>query len=100
MGKCELCGIETKLTKHHLVPQNVSRSANHPKSLKTDESNFLMVCSECHGQIHALYSNQELRDFYSTKEKLLEAESLKKFLLWRRKHQNFSGSSRMSSRRR
>ena len=100
LEKCELCGVEAKLQKHHLVPQRVCRSSKYSKDLKTDESNFLWICNECHRQIHALYTEQELRDFYSTKEALLEAEELKKFIAWRQKHPAFSGSSKMSSRKR
>lgn len=100
VGKCELCGIEGELTKHHLVPQSVSRSSKYPKSLKRDEGNFLMVCSECHGQIHALYTNQQLRDLYSSKELLLGSEGFGRFVKWRRKHPGFSGSSKMSKARR
>lgn len=99
-GKCELCGVETDLTKHHLVPQSVSRSGKYPKSLKTDEGNFLMVCNECHGQIHALFSNQQLRDLYYTKELLLGSDGFGKFVMWRRKHPEFTGSSKMASGRR
>lgn len=94
---CELCGLECPLTVHHLVPKRVSRSAKYSKKLKTDESNFLMVCNECHSQIHALYTEQELRDLYSTKEALANAEKLKKFIEWRKKHPDFKGSSKMST---
>jgi len=97
LEKCQLCGLEEKLTKHHLIPQNVSRSNKYPKSLKTDESNFLMVCSECHSHIHALYTNQQLRDLYFTKEKLLESEEFGKYVCWRIKHPDFKGSSKMSN---
>lgn len=100
-GKCELCGLDThRLTKHHLVPQNVSRTRKHPKSLKNDEGNFLWVCEECHSRIHSEFSNQELRDLYSTKEGLMSSEQIQKYVEWRRKHPNFSGSSKMSDRRR
>lgn len=98
--KCELCGIETELTKHHLIPKRVSRSTKYSKKLKTDESNFLWICGECHGQIHALFTEQELRDLYCTKEALLSSEKLSKFIKWRQKHPNFTGSSKMSSDKR
>jgi len=99
-GNCELCGLELELTKHHLIPQRVSRSTKYSKDLKTDESNFLWICGECHGQIHALYTEQELRDFYSTKEALLASEKFGKFVKWRMKHPNFKGSSKMSNDKR
>jgi hypothetical protein len=97
--ECELCGMVCKLQKHHLIPQRVSRSAKYSKSLKTDESNFLWICNECHGQIHALYSEHELRDLYFTKELLCEAEDLKRFIMWKIKHPKFKGSSKMSNKR-
>ena len=76
-GKCELCGIETNLTLHHLIPK-----------------------VKCHSQIHAMFSENELRDFFNTKEKLLENDNFNKFIKWRIKHPDFKGSSKMSNRRR
>lgn len=98
-GNCELCGCECDLTKHHLIPQKVSRSAKYGKELKTEESNFLWICTECHSQIHALYSEQELRDFYYTRELLLSSDKLGKFIKWKVKHPTFNGSSKMSNHR-
>ena len=76
--KCEICGCECKPTLHHLVPQQVSRHKN--KFLKTDEGNFLWICEECHSQIHALYSNQELKDRLFTKELLLADPKFHKYV--------------------
>ena len=91
---CEICGSPDDLTVHHLVPQQVSRHKN--KYLKTEESNFLRICQECHSQIHALYTNQELKELYYTKELLLAADKFKKYVDWKLKHPNFKGSSKMS----
>ena len=96
--KCEICGKVGEVTKHHLVPQQVSRHKN--KYLKTDEGNFLWVCVECHSQIHALFSNQELKELYSTKELLLAEPRFHKFVEWRKKHPEFKGSSKMAKERR
>lgn len=95
--KCEICGCECKPTVHHLVPQQQSRHKN--KYLKTDEGNFLWICEECHSQIHALFSNYELKTLYSTKEALLAEPRFKKFVEWRKKHLDFKGSSKMSNKR-
>ena len=97
MEKCELCGSETNITKHHLIPVSQSRRKN--KYLKTDEGNFLWVCTECHSQIHALFSNYELKTLYSTKESLMNEPRMRKFIEWRRKHPDFKGSSKMSNKR-
>ena len=48
------------------------------KSLKSDEGNFLWICAECHSQIHALFSNYELKELYNTKEKLMEEPRMRK----------------------
>ena len=95
---CELCGIECEPTKHHLVPQHLSRHKN--KYLKTDESNFLWVCRECHSQIHAMFTNHELKELYSTKDALLGNDRFRAFVEWRKKHPNFSGSSKMAKSKR
>ena len=96
--KCELCGSDKNITKHHLIPQQVSRHKN--KYLKNDESNFLWICEECHSQIHALFTNQQLKELYNTKELLLANEKFNKYVQWRIKHLDFSGSSKMSNAKR
>ena len=96
-GKCELCGIETELTKHHLVPK--VKAKNKYKDIKEDDSNLIWICRSCHDQIHALYDESTLRDLYSTKEKLMAAEELKKYIAWKQKHPDFTGHSKMSNSR-
>ena len=96
--KCQLCGCETKLTKHHLIPK--LKAKNKYKEIKEDPSNYIWICRSCHDSIHALYTETELRDKYSTLEALLQAPELAKFLTWKRKHPDFVGSSRMSNRKR
>lgn len=98
--KCELCGLNAFLTKHHLIPKRVSRSTKYSKDLKTDKENFLWICEVCHSQIHALYSEQELRDNYNTLDKLLAAPEFAKFIAWKKKHPDFDGHAKMSNRRR
>ena len=96
--KCQLCGCEVKLTKHHLIPK--LKAKNKYKEIKEDPSNYIWICRSCHDSIHALYTETELRDKYSTLEALLQAPELAKFLTWKRKHPDFVGSSRMSNRKR
>ena len=95
--KCEICGCPCKPTLHHLIPQQVSRHKN--KYLKTDEGNYLWVCTECHSQIHALFTNYELKTLYPSKELLLAEPRFAKFVEWRKKHPGFKGSSKMSNKR-
>lgn len=96
-GECEICGCAAELQKHHLIPQHVSRSSKYGKKLKTDENNFLWICNECHSRIHAQFTDQQLRDFYFTKDALMGDPGFAKFVAWRRKHPDFRGSSKMSN---
>ena len=95
---CELCGLPCKLTKHHLCPQ--LKCKNKYKEIKEDPSNHIWICESCHGHIHATFTESELRDLYNTKEKLLAAPEIQKFIAWKRKHPDFTGHSKMSNARR
>lgn len=97
LEQCELCTCKAKLTKHHLIPK--VRCKNKYQKLKNDDNNFIWICNECHSHIHATYSENELRDNYSSKDLLLQSEKIQKFIKWRKKHQDFSGGSKMSNRR-
>ena len=97
-GKCQTCGCDCELTKHHLVP--VSRCKNKYKQIKEDASNHIWICRQCYDAIHASYSEQELRDMYSTLDSLLSAPEFAKFVAWKKKHPEFDGHSKMSNRRR
>lgn len=92
--RCEICGTECEVTKHHLVP--ASETKNKYKKLKNDEGNFIWICRLCHDQIHALFQINELRDVYNTKEALLSNEKFAKFVEWRKKHPEYDGHSKMS----
>ena len=98
MSKCELCECEAELTKHHLIPK--VRAKNKYKDIRDDDSNIRMVCRQCHDAIHAAYTENELRDLYNTKEKLLGSEEVSKFVAWRKKHPDFKGHSKMENRKR
>ena len=96
-NKCETCGLEADLTKHHLCP--ASRCKNKYKAIKEDESNHIWICRSCHDQIHSLWDESTLRDLYNTKDKLLAAPEMQKFIKWKIKHQDFTGHSKMSNDR-
>lgn len=89
MEKCEICGCQSNIEKHHLVPQSKCHSAKYGKKLKNDESNFLWVCKNCHDTIHSYFTNNELRDLYSSKEALLSNEKFTKYVAWRMKHMKY-----------
>jgi hypothetical protein len=56
--------------KHHLVPENRA------------ESPTVMLCRPCHEQIHALFTNEELRESYDTVEALRGAPRLAEYVDW------------------
>lgn len=97
-NRCELCGFESALEKHHLIPQSTCR--NKYKKLKNDEMNFLWICKQCHDQIHAFFTNNELRDVYNSKEALISNEKFNSYVKWRKRHLNYDfNSTKMSNRR-
>ena len=99
METCELCGCNTDdISDHHLIPR--LKCKNKYKELKNDKGNILKICRSCHDQIHALFSESELRDLYNTKEKILESAEMQKFINWKKKHPDFKGHAKMGNRRR
>ncbi|PSP84034.1 hypothetical protein BRC83_06180 [Halobacteriales archaeon QS_1_68_17] len=55
---------------HHLRPE---RRAESPTAT---------LCRPCHEQVHALFTNEELRESYDTTEKLRAADRLADYLDW------------------
>ena len=80
IGPCALCKRETPLTEHHLTPKQATRRKS--KRHRSDLGPTLLLCMACHKQIHKLYSNRELANYYSTLEDLQGSEELMKFVKW------------------
>ncbi|UOQ43480.1 HNH endonuclease [Halobacillus salinarum] len=75
-GECELCHrFSRKVTEHHLVPKQYG-GVNEPT---------VMLCSDCHRQIHLIFTNIELAGFYHTTARLADHPDVKKFLHWIKK---------------
>jgi hypothetical protein len=75
---CALCGrgFEPRhLTKHHCLPKE--------KGGTTEDVE--LICSQCHGMVHATYTNETLALLYPTIEQLRRAPELVGFLKWVRK---------------
>lgn len=97
--RCQICGSEESLEKHHLVPQ--VKCKKNMKDVKEDPSNHVYICSSCHRTIHAFFDERELKYSYNTIEALLGNEKFSKYVEWRRKHPGFkSDSTKMSNDRR
>ena len=73
MGECTVCGrygpgLPTE--RHHLVPENRA------------DSPVAEVCTPCHRQIHALFTNEELAEEYHTVPDLRDADRMRGYLDW------------------
>ncbi|WP_431800217.1 HNH endonuclease [Halobacillus andaensis] len=70
---CELCHRNpVKTTEHHLIPKQHG-GTNGPTAV---------LCSACHRQIHALFTNEELAGFYHSLERLADHPGMKRYLGW------------------
>ncbi len=75
---CALCQrvfTTRDLTRHHCVPREKGGG----------KEDIALICSQCHGMVHATYSNATLEKLYPTIEMLRDAPELDKFLKWVRK---------------
>jgi hypothetical protein len=75
---CALCGrafTRSQLTRHHCLPRE--RGGTH--------EDVELICGQCHGMVHATYTNRTLAGAYPTIEQLRRAPELAAFLRWVRK---------------
>lgn len=76
--QCALCHRHVPphlITLHHLTPRERGGKAEHRTPL----------CKPCHKQLHALFSNKQLEQLYSSLEVIRSAPELQPFLKWVRK---------------
>jgi 5-methylcytosine-specific restriction endonuclease McrA len=87
-----LCGRpfdRKQLTQHHCLPRERGGT----------QENVELLCSQCHGMVHATYTNRTLAAQYPTIQELRKAPELAPFLRWVRK-QPPSRRTRNAPRRR
>jgi hypothetical protein len=75
---CALCGRGFplhQLTKHHCLPREEGGTQEHVER----------ICAQCHGMVHATYTNDTLADLYATIDRLRKAPELQPFLRWVRR---------------
>src|SRR5262245_19334608 len=75
---CSLCGRPfdpKQLTRHHCLPREKGGT----------QENVEMLCPQCHGMVHATYTNGTLAVLYPTIEQLRRAPELAPYLKWVRK---------------
>jgi len=75
---CALCDrpfVRTGLTRHH----------GKPKAKGGTNDDVELTCPQCHGMVHATFTNATLAALYPTAAQLKLAPELAKFLKWVRK---------------
>ncbi|ELK45249.1 HNH endonuclease [Halobacillus sp. ACCC02827] len=89
---CDLCGRSpVKTTEHHLVPKQYGGT----------DGPTVMLCSACHRQIHAHFTNEELAGFYHSLERLKDHPDMQKYIRWVQKQDPEKRiTTRKSNRRR
>jgi hypothetical protein len=74
-GLCERPFGPRELTRHHC----------RPKSRGGTQDDVELICSQCHGMVHATFTNETLAAVYPTLPRLREAPELEGYLKWVRK---------------
>lgn len=72
---CPLCNRiipEEQESKHHLIP----------KSKGGEKEDIVIIHIACHRQIHMVFTNNELDDYYYTVERIKEHSEMEKFINW------------------
>ena len=75
---CGLCGRgfpRAGLTRHHCLPREKGGSSD----------DIELICGQCHGMVHATFTNETLAALYPTLPQLRKAPELAKFIVWVRK---------------
>jgi 5-methylcytosine-specific restriction protein A len=74
-GLCERPFPRDYLTKHHCLPRQKGGTQEHIE----------LLCAQCHGMVHATFTNATLAAVYPMLSRLREAPELAGFLRWVRK---------------
>jgi hypothetical protein len=79
---CELCRRVVPVEELD-DPQVIQ--THHLRPEERAESPTVTLCCPCHDQIHAVFTNEELRESYDSLTALREAERLSDYLSWIRR---------------
>ena len=72
---CALCGrpfARARLSRHHCLPRQKGGT----------QEDVELICGQCHGMVHATYTNSTLAALYPTIKQLRKAPELAPFLRW------------------
>jgi len=64
------------------IPDPAVVQDHHLRPERRAESPTVTLCRPCHDQVHALFTNEELRESYDTVEALRGADRLADYLDW------------------
>lgn len=86
-NNCVLCKRNQDLTFHHLVPKKMHNKRAIKRKYDPDYlyAYGIWVCADCHKMIHKTFKHDDLAFIYNTKEKLLEHNSINRFVQWVKK---------------
>ena len=88
-GRCALCGRETALTFHHLIPRKMHRRARFRKRHDRDElQRGIDVCVRCHKGLHRLHDEMTLGQELNTLEALAADPAVARHVEWVRKQKS------------
>jgi ribosomal protein L37AE/L43A len=83
VDECPLCGRNTALTFHHLIPKKMHRRSYFQKIYKRQQlATGIYICRQCHNGIHLLFDEMTLGKHFNTLENLLLDEALQKHCRW------------------
>ena len=81
---CELCGLPGELTRHHIVPNPVrKRLKRRGKRGLESASSTVLLCRDCHRQLHALFAEKELASM--TWDEIRDNEDVRRWINWIRR---------------
>ena len=75
---CGMCGrgcVRKQLTRHHCLPREEGGTVD----------DIELICSQCHGMVHATFTNATLAAMYPTIDQIRKAPELAGYLKWVRK---------------
>lgn len=93
MPTCELCRRRIEGVRD---PQAVQTHHLRPEERATSPTATL--CRPCHDQVHALFTNEELRESFDTVEALRTANRLQEYIAWIRTTDKLRVPTRTSDR--
>ena len=76
---CELC--QRRIPVERIDDPGVTQR-HHLRPERRETSPTVELCRPCHDQIHALFTNEELRESFDTIEALRDADRLAGYLDW------------------